>query len=142
MHIRLDRRPRTRHIRVTTVIASRLSHRLRTTITRSLVRVRGSTGGRRDALGLGLLDLLHGGKAVVFAVDGGQKVHDEAGDEEDVDERDDPFEDGGCVPDAFCVADAETCGKEDCVSDDQAEEKRIGPLGRGGTYQLLGRLRR
>ena len=109
MHIRLHRRPRARHIRVPTVVTSRLGHGLRTTITRRLVRVRRSTRSRRDALGLSLLDLLHGGEAVVFAVDGGQEVHDEAGDEEDVDERDDPFEDGGCVPDTFCVADAEAC---------------------------------
>jgi len=56
-----------------------------------------TAGSRRQSLLLTGLNLGDAWKTVVFAVDGGDKVHDVRGDVADVDESDNPFEDGGSV---------------------------------------------
>jgi len=99
------------HVRSTTIVPStarRLGHGLAAAVAAGLVVVGRATAGGGQALRLALLDLGHGREAVVFAVDGGDEVHDEGGDEEDVDEGDDPFEDGGDVVFALVVCDAKT----------------------------------
>lgn len=142
-HISLRRRPRTWNVRLTAIVSSwtGLGHRLRVVVVvLSLVAVGRPTRHRRQSLSLSGFDLLHAREAVVLAMHSRDEVHDERGDVADVDEGDDPFEDGCAVVMCFVAHYTECCGllvfdflegdlswRTDCERDFNEDEGELDP---------------